>query len=206
MHAGNPRRPKRPAGRRADLEDHSEGYDAWEAPPSTPQHTHQDTQQERNEKADFHWRRTLPQKQRLASAQRHDAIRAAAKQAVLASVQADLDSGVHKAAKSQGGITRGGDYLSPGGGNNWFSQMQPGANPLQALPLEMVQVLYTACPWKKMPARPRSSTCYDITTSAHRLLVGIAAPQPWIAAGPPRWKMEPDKEAQEAVMKHKRAF
>ena len=39
-------------------------------------------------------RRTLPQRQsqRLASAQRHDAIREAAKLAVLASVQADIDS------------------------------------------------------------------------------------------------------------------
>ena len=57
----------------------------------------QDTQRDRNEKADAHWRRTLPkrQSQRLVSSQRHDAIREAAKLAALASVQADIDSVVH---------------------------------------------------------------------------------------------------------------
>ena len=86
---GNPIWRKQPAARhRADLDDHSGGYDAWEPPPDTQQNTHQDTQQERNEKADANWRRTLPQRQsqRLASAQRHDTIGEAAKLAVLASV------------------------------------------------------------------------------------------------------------------------
>eukprot|EP00891_Asterochloris_glomerata_P004995 jgi/Astpho2/4995/Aster-06726 len=60
---------------------------------SRPRGTHQ----ERIEQADANWRQTLPhrQSQRLASAQRHDASREAAKQAVLASVQADIDSVVH---------------------------------------------------------------------------------------------------------------
>ena len=94
VHVGNPIWRKRPAARRrADLDDHPGGHDAWEGPPDTQQ----DTQQERNAKADANWRRTLPQRQsvRLASAQRHDAIREAAKLAVLASVQADIDSVVH---------------------------------------------------------------------------------------------------------------
>ena len=88
------RKPRRSAARRrADLDEQSGGYDAWEYPPDAQQDTHQ----ERIEKADANWRRTLPQRQsqRLASAQRHDAIRAAAKQAVLASVQADIDNVVH---------------------------------------------------------------------------------------------------------------
>ena len=81
------------AKRRADLDDHSGGYDAWEYPPNALQGTHQ----ERIEQKDANWRQTLPhrQSQRLASAQRHDASREAAKQAVLASVQADIDSVVH---------------------------------------------------------------------------------------------------------------
>ena len=88
------RKPRRSAARRrADLDEQSGGYDAWEYPPDAQQDTHQ----ERIEKADANWRRTLPQRQsqRLASAQRHDATRAAAKQAVLASVQADIDKVVH---------------------------------------------------------------------------------------------------------------
>ena len=81
------------AKRRADLDDHTGGYDAWEYPPDALQGTHQ----ERIEQADANWRQTLPrrQSQRLASAQRHDASREAAKQAVLASVQAAIDSVVH---------------------------------------------------------------------------------------------------------------
>ena len=62
------------------------------------------------------------------------------------------------AAKYRGASSRAGNYyLSPREGDKWFSQTQPGARSLQALPLEMVQVLCTACPSKKMPARPRSS-------------------------------------------------
>ena len=62
-----------------------------------PQDAQQDVPQEHYEKKDTNWRRTLPQRhsQRLASAQRHDAIRASAKEAVLASVQANIDSVVH---------------------------------------------------------------------------------------------------------------
>ena len=54
----------------------------------------QDTHHDSNESVDVNWRSTLPQRQsqRLAPAQRHDAIREAAKQAVLATVQADRDS------------------------------------------------------------------------------------------------------------------
>ena len=65
VHVGNPHWRKRPAKRRADLEDHSSGYDAWEPPPDAQQDTHQDTQQERNEKADANWSRTLAQRQSL---------------------------------------------------------------------------------------------------------------------------------------------
>ena len=60
VHVGDPLWRKRPAARRwADLADHSGGYDAWKGPPDTQQ----DTQQERIEKADANWRRTLPQRQ-----------------------------------------------------------------------------------------------------------------------------------------------
>ena len=56
--------------------------------------------QERNEKAVVNWHRALAlrPRQRVASAQRHDAIRVAAKQAVLASAQADKDSVVPQIA------------------------------------------------------------------------------------------------------------
>ena len=100
VHVGNPHWRKRPVRRKADLEDHSGVYDAWEHPPDAQQDTHQDTRQGRNGKADANCNRTLAQRQsqRLASAQRHDAIRAAAKQAVLVSVQADIDCVVYKDA------------------------------------------------------------------------------------------------------------
>ena len=91
---GNPHSCERPAARRRfDLDDPQSGHDPWVYPPESQQ----DTQQERNEKADANWRRTLPQRQsqRLASAQRHDAMREAATLAVLASVQAEIDSVVH---------------------------------------------------------------------------------------------------------------
>ena len=71
---GNPHSCERPAARRRfDLDDPPSGHDPWVYPPESQQ----DTQQERNEKADANWRRTLPQRQsqRLASAQRHDAMR-----------------------------------------------------------------------------------------------------------------------------------
>ncbi len=71
VHVGNAYWRKRPARRRAAPIDQSSDYDAYEYPPDAQQ----DTQQERNEKADANWRRTLPrrQSQRLATAQRHDA-------------------------------------------------------------------------------------------------------------------------------------
>ena len=87
------RKQRSAARRRADLDDHSGGYDAWSQPPDA----FEDTHQEHIEQADANWRCTLPEQcQRLASAQRHDAIREAAKQAVLASVQADMGSLVPK--------------------------------------------------------------------------------------------------------------
>ena len=96
VHVGNPHWDKCPARRRADLDDQPGGYDAYEYLPDAQEGAHQ----EHNEKADVNWHRTRPQwqSQRLALTQRHDAIREAAKQAVLASVQANIDNVMHTAA------------------------------------------------------------------------------------------------------------
>ena len=90
MYVGNAWKWKPAARRRTDLDHQASGSNLHEYCPNAQQDTHHDS----NESVDVNWRSTLPQRQsqRLAPAQRHDAIREAAKQAVLATVQADRDS------------------------------------------------------------------------------------------------------------------
>ncbi len=90
VYVGNAWKWKPAARRRTDLDHQASRFDLHEYCPNAQQDTHHDS----NESVDVNWRSTLPQRQsqRLASAQRHDAIREAAKQAVLATVQADRDS------------------------------------------------------------------------------------------------------------------